>query len=304
MSGGSQKKTTENSSTSATKGPLEAQAGFYSDLWNRARGAMDQTQGKTSGIDPLALASPLELGGISDLAAAARNAGVGAGAVRGLAHKTAGGEFLPSLEYRQNPGLPMAIAAALDPVQRQLTQVALPAVRSAAISQGAYGGARQDLQENQALNDWTREAGNISATMSYKDMADDLARRYGLYSSERTLQQNAPTLFQAASALEKAPAMTMLEAGGLQRSMDQIPIENALARFREGQTAPWYGLGEMAQILQAGGFGTTNSTTTGVKKETVTPDLATEIFKGLLGTASLGTGMARGLGWSPFGKAG
>ncbi len=82
-----------------------------------------------------------------------------------------------------NPGLQQAIVAAQRPTWEGLTEQALPAIRSQAISTGPYGGSRQGIAEGLATSRATRNAGDIAAKMANDMYAANLAAvnsRYGM----------------------------------------------------------------------------------------------------------------------------
>lgn len=295
MGGGDTKKTTVDQTTN--KSPLAAQEPFYKDLWAQAHQAMtaNQAQGGYTG-DFLAPKTGQEQQGVDLLTQGAAQQGVGADAVRSLALKTLAGGFLPDLQqYTRNPNLDSVIQGALDPITKSLTTEVLPGISSAAISSGAYGGARQDLSQERAVSDFGKTAAQTTSNIAYKDFNDYMNRSYALYGQERGLQTAAPALLDAANNLSNAPAMQLLKAGQTQRSLDQIALENNQAKFGEQRNSQWYGLGELANILASGGFGTAH--TTGTNTEVTQSDPFTQLLKGITGGVSL----ASGLGWKPFG---
>ena len=79
-----------------------------------------------------------------------------------------------------SPTTQAAIQASLDPVQERLQEQILPQLKNQSISAGAYGGQREGVVQNQALRDFSREAGNIGAQLGYQD----LARRQGIHAQD------------------------------------------------------------------------------------------------------------------------
>jgi hypothetical protein len=128
-----------------------------------------------------------------------------------------------------------------------------------------------------------------------------LAQLYGnAYSQERQLQQNAPALLAAGGELAKAPGMFQVMIDEMRRGGKQLGLDNALARHREAQTAPWYGLGEMSNILASAGMRSTTGTQTADNPNYVDP--VTNALKMALGAgagvASIGGAGGFGL-WGP-----
>jgi hypothetical protein len=222
----------------------------------------------------------------SALMGGAPTTGAGATAVSDLGLATARGDFL---RPDSNPFLAAMGEAATRPLYEQFRSTIAPAIRDQAISQGAYGGSGQDISEERAAGLTGRAAG------------DTLAGLYGnAYAQERQLQQNAPQMLAAGHELSMAPGRGMIALDEMIRQSNQLGLDNQRQRFMEEKQAPWYGLGELAQILTAGGFRTTNTTATKDNPNYVDP--FTNALKIGLGGASMiaGMGGAGGFGlWGP-----
>jgi hypothetical protein len=163
-------------------------------------------------------------------------------------------------------------------VQQQFSSN-LNAVKDRAIAQGAYGGSRQDLQENRALQDFTTNAGNITAGI------------YGNnYANERQIQQGSGSLLDKANLLALAGPTTAAAAGATQQGWDQAALDAAKAMWTEGQQGQWAGISELANTLGSGGFGSTTQT------NNQPTNTFASILQGLLGGATTGASLARGIG--------
>lgn len=194
------------------------------------------------------------------------------------------------------PGLDAVIQAALRPLNQQFTQTVLPGITDQSIAQGAYGGSRQDVSQERAAQNLATASGDVSAGLAYKDYSDQLTRALQAWTTSQTLGANvaqgdanraaglatgqlsadtsswnaererqgqAGGILQLANTLGLAPGTLMLGLGQQEEAFAQNPINNALAKFQGNQAGQWYGLGDMANILASGNFGTTNATSTG-----------------------------------------
>src|SRR5690606_1049935 len=112
------------------------------------------------------------------------------------------------------------------------------------ISSGAYGGARQDLQQNQLIDNWSRAAGDITAGI------------YGQnYANERQIMQNSGQLLDIANALMMAGPTALANAGDVERGWEQQGLDDSKMKWLEDLTSNWNGIQEMANILTSGGYG-------------------------------------------------
>lgn len=276
--------TQENRTTQAT--PFGAAGPALNDLLQRAQSALAQTNGTFYGGDFFAGPTADAGAGVNMIRNALPGMGTGVDLLRGMGTSMLAGDYL---NPNSNPALRGAMDAAVAPLRDQLTNTILPNIKDAAISQGAYGGSRQDLQENSALTNFARTAGEITAPMALT-----------AYEAERGRQMQAPGLLSAANALSLMPGQTSLALDEAQRGLTQIGLNNEQARFGARQAAPWYGLGQMQQILNAAvpyaqqtSSGT--STSNAPNPNYVSPDI--EILRSLLG----GAGIASSLFSAPAG---
>jgi hypothetical protein len=293
-------------SNNQQNGPLAQQLPFFQNLWQQAQEAFGQTNGQKFGGSLYAAPNALQTGAVSAINAAAPGMGQGVDELRNLATSQLRGDWL---DPATNPYIKNVADAALAPVQDRFNQNKL-AISDRAIAQGAYGGSRQDLQELQALDDFSKTSGNITSGI-YGDN----------YARERGIQQGSAGLLDQANILALAGPTAQLGAGALQQGWQQGGLDAALKKFQMDQQAPWTGVSELANILTAGGFGsstgttsssgissgTTNSTSTGTSKGTSTtkgtniedpPDgnPLLGIIQGLMGGGLTGANLATGIG--------
>lgn len=176
------------------------------------------------------------------------------------------------LNLETNPYLMPALQASMKPVTDQFMQQVLPGINDAAISAGAYGGARQDLAQNIAVDTFGRTQNDAVTKVAYDNYLRELER----------MLNPAATVDSAVGALN-APGKQLLAAGGIQQGFDQAMIDNNMKKFQYSQTAPWQGLTEFSNLLTAGGFGTKTVDMTTQERESN----ATQIAKGIIGGASM-----------------
>lgn len=174
------------------------------------------------------------------------------GSSRDLYRRTLGGDFLSP---ESNPFLQGAIDAALRPVQNRLTNDILPMIDDAAISGGAYGGARQGIEQNRALSDFSTAATDTTSRISYDN-----------YLKERQNQQGATG--------------KLLGLGEIEQGWEQGGLAGEYQKWQDQQTAPWNGISQLLSILAGtSGFATTT--------QTQQSNPIAELLQGLGGGASL-----------------
>jgi hypothetical protein len=170
--------------------------------------------------------------------------GVGGSTIR-LGQRTARGDFLDS---SSNQYLQDAIDTAVGQARESVTEEVLPQAQSQAIQQGAYGGDRAQLTEQQILEDFSQEAQNTAARIAYQN-----------YQDERSRQQRAPQLIQQGIGLELTPSQLAQQVGARQRADEQAQLDEQFRRFQMEQQAPWIGLPQYADIVM--GAPTSQTTT-------------------------------------------
>lgn len=273
------KSTTEDTRTAKqeTKGPLAATQPLFSDIWGKTQSAIDAPMP----TDFIAGPTDAQKAGVGNMISLAPTLGANAGNLRDVAGKVANGFFL---DPTNDPTFRGAASAAINPITQQLTERVLPQIVDQSIRNGgvgggpaAYGGARQDIQENQAVRDWGQTAGDITAKMA----ADSRARGMALIPS-------APALDAGATASALTPAQVLLGAGGQQQAWNQGDLQDTISKW----LFPLTGLQTAAGIGSTGGYYDGSSQGSSVTtKTTPAPDMTTQWLQGITG----GIGMASSL---------
>lgn len=164
-----------------------------------------------------------------------------------------------------------ALKASTDPFYKQLTESILPQARSADISQGAYDNPRNDITNGQLINKyWSQPVANTAAM--YQQQESQAERNYAVNAAPQ-----ATALTQALQQAQLSPYEIMGAAGGQQQAWNQAQLD-------ANAKAPWMGLPEYTQILQALDSNTTTGSGTQTQKQSTGVG---DIFKGLLGAAML-----------------
>ncbi len=270
MSSEPSKKTTDQSSS---KNPLAAQQPIYSSIWNKTGQAVDDFSPFTGNV--VAGATAPQWSGAQGIVDA--NVGTNATDTAAMAKKIASGYFL---DPTNDPTFQGAVNSAIAPVTRQLQEKVLPGITDRSIraggvggGPGAYGGASQDIQENQAVHDWSKTAGDITSTMA------NASRNAGM-----SLINLIPGLNTSANAEALAGPQADVAGGSLMQSFNQSDLDNELQKYQLNQNSTLPFLQQAAQILGMGGFGDT----TGKTVETGSaPSVAAQWLQGLTGGAGV-----------------
>lgn len=189
-----------------------------------------------------------------------------------LAQDTAGGKFL---DPSTNPAFQAALSASIQPAVQTFRESVVPGINSAAISQGAYGGARNGLALGRAAQGLSQEITNTAGKMSYQN-----------YATERGYQNDSAQLIAQALGLQEMPGQYLNSAGTATQTQQQALLDQALQKYQDKTNAPWAGLEQYANLISGASNGTGQTTTK-------TP---TNMFGNALSGAIGGTGLAAGLG--------
>jgi hypothetical protein len=276
-----------NKTTNSSKTPLPETAPLFSDIWNQA--GVAATHIPTEWVAPT---NTMQTGAISQLAGVAPTLGANAGSLRDVAGKVANGYFL---DPTNDPTFAGAAQAAINPITRTLQEKILPGVVDTSIRNGgvgggpaAYGGARQDIQENQAIQDWSQTAGDITSKMAADSRAQGMK-----------LIPTAGTLDSAATGAALTPANTLGAAGTQQQAYDQQSLDNTIKTWMAALSGAQQG----ANVLTTGGFGNNSSTEKGLTTNTgPAPDMATQWLQGITGGAGMLNSVAGLPGMSSLGS--
>jgi len=152
------------------------------------------------------------------------------------------------------------IQAALDPLRQELTEQIIPGIQSQAIQQGAYGGTRQDVVTENALRDFSREAGNIAAGINYQDFARTEDQRFNDLLSIREFGPELEKINQAAiltapeiqnQAVQQSllPSTILNQVGSTERLFEQDLLDEAYNEYLLSLQTPFAGLGDYAGIV-------------------------------------------------------
>lgn len=260
--------------TTENKPWAEAQP-YYQNLYKKAQTAFDNTNNKPFTGELYAGPTQAQQDAVGQVKQASTSMGTGVDELRNLAVSQLRGDWL---NPETNPYIAATAQAAINPLQQQFTKNRL-AVGDRAIMEGAYGGARQDLQENALVDDFTKSAGDITSQMYFNN-----------YNAERGRQQTSGGLLDQANLLSLAGPTALAAAGSQEQGWDQAALDAELKKYQMGQQAQWAGMSELSNILGSGGFG--SSTTT--QQSASNPLLG--ILQGLMGGATSGAGLASSIG--------
>lgn len=180
------------------------------------------------------------------------------------------GTGLNALDVGNNPYIKGAAEAAIQPVFKQLTESALPAIKAGANATGNAGSSRQGIAEGQAIGDAARAASNATAAM-YGN-----AYGQGLSSLNSTLGQ-IPGLINAYST----PGQVASSVGAQDRALEQARIDEAISRYNYEQNLPYNKLTEYSNLITTPTGGTSQTTVEGTPA-----DQASQIISMILGGAS------------------
>lgn len=271
--------TTSNTQQSATSTPLAETAPMFSDIWAKAG-----TAGANAPTDWVAQANPTQYDALGLMKSIAPTLSSNAGSLRDMASKVASGYFL---NPNADPNFQASAAAAIKPITQQLTESVLPQITDASIRNGgvgggpaAYGGSRQDIQENQAVRNWSQTAGDITSKM-----ASDA------YTNGLKLMPYAAGMDQAATTAALQPSMTLGQAGTQEQTYAQQGLDNTTKAWLMALQGAQSG----ANVLTTGGFGN-KSQTSNSSSETVqpAPDMATQWLQGITGGLGIMSSLATG----------
>lgn len=215
---------------------------------------------------------------------------IAAGAAGGSMSQIAGNamsadnQLMNATNLANNPYIAAAAQGAIIPIYQNLMQTVLPQDNSAAIAQGAYGGARNGLENAQSIND-----ANLAALDTTSSMYNS-AYNSGLQAQAQGVAQS-PYI----AALQLAPGQAQLAAGTAQQALNQNIINDAITRYNYNQNLPLAKLQQYMQLIQ-GNYGGTSATSTPYFKNS-----AGSAIGGALGGAATGATLGSAIG--PWGTA-
>lgn len=290
MAGGKPQLTTQTQQQQTT-GPNPAAAPYYTDLYAKANEAMQNTNNNPFMGNYVAAPSADTVDSISTMRGVLGNQTFAQGAndFMSMAGKTAAGDYM---NPASNPFLGSYVQAAMRPIQENFTNTTIPAITDQSIAQGAYGGARQDLSQERAATNMDRTIGDLTSNIYYQN-----------YQNERNNQLQSANLLGSGMNLLSLPASGLQQIGAQEDKINQDAINNELQKFQGNQTSQWYGLGELAQILNAGGFKTTTGSGTQVADNPAYVDPVTGLLKSLIGVGSMAASAGGSQGFKLWGNS-
>lgn len=230
--GGGQKSSQEQQVSRRMPGLLKP---YVKDILGRAQTAADQVSTDPYGGQFYASVLPQETQANTLTTGYGQGLGTTAGqGVYDLGQAQARGDFLTP---ESNPYLQPYIQNINDEVMRNYAQ-ARKGVTSASIAEGAYGGDRGQLAQSDLASQTNRAISDSTTNLLYQN-----------YLQERQNQQNAGGLIQQGVGLNLLGPQIMGESGGAQRQLNQVALDEALAKFNEGNAAPFRGLNEYANLV-------------------------------------------------------
>jgi len=216
------------SDTTQTTRPFPAQERALTRLFGLSQGAFDQGPMQFFPGQTVAAQSPNTIAAQqAALGAAAPQAGLGMAGARSVA------AALDPMSAQSQ--------AVMDPFISKLQGQILPGIGSQAIRQGAFGGSRQALQEQQAA-----EATAGAATQAM--LRNQLAAMSALPTAQRGLL---------------APSQTLSAVGAQQQGYEQSLIDAARQRFAFEQQAPETALDRLASRVTGVNLGQIGTTSGG-----------------------------------------
>lgn len=158
-----------------------------------------------------------------------------------------------------NPGLQQAITAATRPTWEALTEQALPAIRSQAISTGPYGGSRQGVAEGVAVGKATTAAGDIARRMANDQYAANLAAvnsRYGMNLGASTTERGQDVTGSTTARGQDVTARGQDITGDLTARGQDITgrgqeLDYLGRQYGQNQAATYQALGLIPQMQQS-----------------------------------------------------
>jgi hypothetical protein len=267
------------------KAPWTPAQPYYLDIYGKTQDALNATNKNPFTGDFIAQGTPDATAGLDALRSTAMNSPI-PGQLTDYNRMLSGMARGDYLDPNKNPFISAVANAAIKPVTQTFQNTVLPGITDQAIMQGAYGGARQDVSQERASSDLEKQIGDITSNIFYQN-----------YANERANQLQLPTMMGQASDIAQIPGQTLLGVDQQARMLQQLALDNQRQQFMEQKTAPWYGLGEAAQIMSQGGFSTLTGNSTMTNPNYVDP--MTSILKSALGGASsiAGLGGQGGFGW-------
>mgnify|MGYP003673395105 CR=1 FL=1 len=139
------------------------------------------------------------------------------------------------------------------PMEQQFLESTLPSIGSAAVSQGAFGGDRQNVLTNQATRNFNQTLGDTRAKVFADAQRTGMNQQLNILNSLPSIQQGVLT-----------PSSLVTGVGREMQGGEQARIDDARARFEFSEFAPTDTAQRVNSILSGINFGqNTTSKTSG-----------------------------------------
>ena len=236
------------SQTQTTKSePWEGQAPYLRDIFSQAQNMTPQQfypdQTYANPADLLLRAEQLgeqqALGGQQDIANAL---------VPGFTSLMAD----PSTRFA-DPMFQEALRAGTRPMEESASRL-LQQARRGATKAGQLGGSRQGILESEVIKDLLTKQSDVASRL-YGDVYGDALK------SQAVAMQNIPTIM---SGLQ-APAQTLQQLGNIRTARAQLPIDEAMQRYKFNQNANLANLQNYSNLIGSPIPGTQTTTQPGAK---------------------------------------
>lgn len=154
-----------------------------------------------------------------------------------------------ALDVQNNPNVRSSIDSATRPIYENLTQTALPAVRSSSAQTGNFGGSRQGIAEGLAMQGASNAAGDVSSRISSD-----------AYNTNVKAQLSALGLLPQTQQAQLAEATTTSGVGDVRQQQQQRLLDETVGNFNYDQYAPFLQSKEIMSLLSGLPGGSTVST--------------------------------------------
>lgn len=187
---------------------------------------------------------------------------------------------------QNNPALQGSIDAATRPIQQQLTESTLPAIRDSAERTGNFGSSRQGIAEGVASGRASQAIGDASSKLVNEN-----------YQTNVNAQLKALGLLPQTTGVQTAGDVTTSGVGDVRQSMAQALLGEQVGNFNYDQLAPFLQSKEIMSLLSGLPGGSTQTVASGPQKNLLTGALGGAASGAALGSAIMpGIGTAAGAG--------
>lgn len=192
-----------------------------------------------------------------------------------------------ALDITKNPGLAGNIEAATRPIEQQLTESTLPAIRDSAEKSGNFGSSRQGIAEGLASGRASQAIGDATSGLVSK-----------AYDTNVNAQLKALGLLPSTVGTQTTGDLTTSNVGDVRQGMSQALLGQDVSNFNYDQLAPYLQSKDIMSLLTGLPGGTTQTTSSGPQKNPLTSALGGAAAGASLGSmfGPVGTAGGAGLG--------